>query len=95
VKVRAHILISGRVQGVFFRSETKYEAQKLGVKGWIRNLPDGKVEAVFEGEQENVEELARFCKQGPAGAKVTGAEVVWETYTGEFKDFEIRHGYRF
>jgi acylphosphatase len=95
MKVRAHVLISGRVQGVFFRSETKYEAQKLGVKGWVRNLPDGTVEAVFEGEQENVKELIKFCKQGPLGARVTGIDVVWENYTGEFKDFEIRHGYRF
>ena len=95
MRVRAHVFISGRVQGVFFRSETKHEAKKLGVKGWVRNLPDGKVEAVFEGEQENVRELIRFCKQGPSGARVTGADVFWENYTGEFRNFEIRYGYRF
>jgi acylphosphatase len=83
------------VQGVFFRSETKDEAKKFDVKGWVRNLPDGKVEAVFEGEQKNVERLVKFCKQGPLGARVTGIDVLWENYTGEFKDFEIRYGYRF
>jgi acylphosphatase len=93
MKVRAHVVIRGRVQGVFFRSETKDEAEKLGVSGWVRNTSDGKVEAVFEGEQENVQELIEFCKQGPPGARVTGIDVTWENYTGEFRDFEIRHGY--
>jgi acylphosphatase len=93
MKVRAHVIIRGGVQGVFFRSETKDEAEKLGVSGWVRNLSDGKVEAVFEGEQENVQELIEFCKQGPPGARVTGIDVTWENYTGEFRDFEIRHGY--
>jgi acylphosphatase len=83
------------VQGVFFRSETEDEAKKLGVNGWVRNLPDSRVEAVFEGEQENVKELIRFCEQGPPGARVTKTEVIWENYTGEFKDFEIRYGHRF
>jgi acylphosphatase len=95
VKVRAHIFISGRVQGVFFRSETRDEAKKLGVKGWVRNLPDGKVEAVFEGEQENVKELINFCKRGTLGARVTNVDIIWENYTGEFRNFEVRYGYRF
>ena len=95
MKVRAHIFISGMVQGVFFRSETMYEAKKLGVKGWVRNIPDGRVEVVFEGEQENVKELVEFCRRGPPGARVTGIDVIWENYTGEFRDFEIRYGYRF
>jgi len=95
MKVRAHVFTSGMVQGVFFRSETRDEAKQLGVKGWVRNIPDGRVEAVFEGEQENVKELIEFCKRGPLGARVTGIDVIWENYTGEFRDFEIRHGYRF
>ena len=95
MKVRAHVFVNGMVQGVFFRSETQYEAKKRGVKGWVRNLPDGRVEAVFEGEEEKVKELINFCKHGPPGARVTSVEVRWENYTGEFKDFEIRYGYRF
>ena len=95
MKVRAHVFLSGRVQGVFFRSETKYEAKKLGVSGWVRNLPDGRVEAVLEGEEKSVKELVEFCRRGPSGARVTGIDVMWENYTGEFKDFEIRYGYRF
>ncbi|MDH5460129.1 MAG: acylphosphatase [Candidatus Bathyarchaeota archaeon] len=95
MRVRAHVFVSGRVQGVFFRSETRYEAKKCGVKGWVRNLPDGRLEAVFEGEEENVKKLIEFCRRGPRGARVTGIDVVWEKYSGEFKDFEMRYGYRF
>lgn len=93
VKVRAHIFVAGRVQGVFFRSEVSYEAKKCDVTGWVRNLSDGSVEAVFEGEEKNVKELVEFCKQGPRGARVTDVDVTWENYTGEFRDFEIRYGY--
>lgn len=95
VLVRARVFISGWVQGVFFRSETKHEAKKLSVNGWVRNLPDGRVEAIFEGEEENVKELVEFCKKGPPGAKVAHVDVIWESYTGEFRDFEIRYRYRF
>ncbi|MEM2394095.1 MAG: acylphosphatase [Candidatus Bathyarchaeia archaeon] len=91
MKVRAHVLVSGRVQGVFFRAETRREAKKRGVKGWVRNTLDGKVEAVFEGEEDAVKELIEFCKLGPPGARVTKIDVKWETYTGEFRDFEIRY----
>jgi acylphosphatase len=94
-KVRTHVFIAGMVQGVFFRSETMYEAKQLGVTGWVRNVPDGKVEAVFEGEQENVKELIEFCKRGPPGARVTDVDIIWENYTGEFRNFEVRYGYRF
>ncbi|MFQ6085883.1 MAG: acylphosphatase [Candidatus Bathyarchaeia archaeon] len=93
MKVRAHVLISGRVQGVFFRSETEYEANRLGVKGWVRNLRDGRVEAVFEGEKGKIEKLIRFCRRGPPGARVTDVEVSWEKYRSEFEDFRIRYGY--
>jgi acylphosphatase len=89
--VRAHVFVSGRVQGVFFRSETRYKAKKRGVKGWVRNLPDGRVEAIFEGEEKSVKELIEFCKLGPPGARVTNVDVFWEKCTGEFRDFEIRY----
>ena len=91
MKARAHVFISGRVQGVFFRSETRHEARKHGVSGWVRNLPDDRVEAVFEGEEENVKKLLEFCRRGPPGAKVTNVDVTWESYSGEFRDFEIRY----
>ena len=93
MKVRAHVHISGRVQGVFFRSETQDEAIKKNVTGWVRNLPDGRVEAVFEGEKENVENLIEFCKRGSPGARVTKVNVNWQDFTGEFKNFGIRYRY--
>jgi acylphosphatase len=89
VKVRAHVFVSGRVQGVFFRSETRYEALRNGVTGWIRNLPDDRVEAVFEGDREKVERLVEFARNGPRGARVSRVDVSWENYSGEFADFEI------
>jgi len=76
---------------VFFRSATKRKADSLDVKGWVRNLPDGKVEAVFEGEEEAVKALAEFCRHGPRGAVVTNFELTRESYTGEFRGFEIRY----
>jgi acylphosphatase len=91
MKVRAHVFISGRVQGVFFRSWTESEAVERNVKGWVRNLPDGRVEAVFEGEKDDVDELIRLCHKGPPGARVAKVEVKLENYSGEFKDFRIRY----
>ena len=91
MKVRAHVYIVGRVQGVFFRFETRKVALKNSVTGWVRNLPDRRVEAVFEGEQENVERLIQFCRNGPPGASVRRIEVAWEAYTGEFINFKIRY----
>jgi len=93
LKVRANILVSGRVQGVFFRSETQDEAIRRGVTGWVRNLPDGRVEAVLEGEKENVEKVIDFCKRGPPGAKVIKVDVDWQNFTGEFKNFTIKYGH--
>ncbi len=91
MKVRAHVYVSGMVQGVFFRWHTREEAERLGVKGWVRNLPDGRVEAVFEGEKEAVKAIIEFCKRGPPAARVENVEVRWEPYKGEFKDFKIRY----
>ena len=90
MKVRARIFVSGRVQGVFFRVETRYEAMKRNVAGWVRNTSGGRVEAIFEGEREDVEKLIEFCRKGPSGARVTKVDVQWEKYSGEFKDFKIR-----
>lgn len=91
MKVRVHSFISGKVQGVFFRSETRKKAEKYQVKGWVRNLSDGRVEAVFEGEEEAVKALVNFCKRGPFGTRVTKVNLSWENYTGEFKDFKIKY----
>ncbi len=93
LKVRAHVYVSGRVQGVFFRSDTRDEAVRHDITGWVQNLTDGRVEAVFEGEKEKVDKLIEFCKRGPPGARVVKVEVSWETYTGEFENFKIRYRY--
>jgi len=93
MKIRAHIIVSGRVQGIFFRSETRHKAKKHGVKGWVRNLRDGGVEAVFEGTEKAVKDLIEFCKRGPSVARVTHVDVKLESYTGEFKDFQIRYSF--
>ena len=93
MKIRAHVFVSGRVQGVFFRSETRYEAKRRKVAGWVRNTSDGRVEAVFEGEKEDVEKVIDFCRRGPSGARVMKIDVRWEDYIGEFKDFKVCYGY--
>ena len=90
MKVRAHVFISGRVQGVFFRLETRSMAMRRNISGWVRNTSDGRVEAIFEGQKEDVERLIEFCGRGPSGARVTKVDVQWEEYTEEFKDFRIR-----
>jgi acylphosphatase len=90
MNARVHVFVSGRVQGVFFRVETRHEATKRNVAGWVRNTHDGKVEAIFEGQKEAVKKMIDFCRKGPAGAKVTNVTVQWQTYTGEFEDFKIR-----
>lgn len=90
MKVRAHVFVSGRVQGVFFRSEIACQARKLGVNGWVRNLPNGTVEAVFEGEQENIARLVDACATGPPAAVVENVNVVWEEYTDEFRSFTVK-----
>lgn len=87
--MRARILISGLVQGVFFRRETTSIARRLGLTGWVRNLSDGRVESIAEGEKARVDELIRFCHSGPPGARVRNVEVEWLEYTGEFRGFRI------
>jgi acylphosphatase len=87
---RAHLFISGIVQGVSFRASTQTEARKLGVKGWVRNLADGRVEAVLQGPREPVDELIRWCHRGPPAARVEKVEVAWEKAGEEFTDFDVK-----
>ena len=89
MKVKAHVIVSGRVQGVFFRIETARTAIANHVTGWVRNLSNGQVEAVFEGEKRDVEIILDFCKRGPSGAHVEATEVTWKNWKGEFSDFRI------
>jgi acylphosphatase len=86
---RKRVIVSGRVQGVFFRDTTRRRAESAGVAGWARNTPDGSVEAVFEGESEVVAELVEFCRRGPARAEVASIEVEDEKPEG-LVGFEIR-----
>jgi len=90
-KVRAHANISGRVQGVFFRMETKRAADRIGVYGWVRNLRDGTVEAIFEGNQDQVDRILAWCKEGPPNAQVSDVKLDWQDYTGEFSGFDISY----
>jgi acylphosphatase len=87
--MRMRVRVRGRVQGVFFRAEARARAESLGLAGWIRNLPDGRVEAVFEGEDECVESMVEWCRRGPAGAEVDAVEVEREEPVGE-TDFRVR-----
>ncbi|AIF68757.1 acylphosphatase [Palaeococcus pacificus DY20341] len=89
-KVRARLKIYGRVQGVGYRWSMQREARKLGVSGWVRNLPDGTVEAVVEGDRERVEALIGWAHQGPIMARVTKVEVKWEEPQGE-RGFRVTH----
>ncbi len=86
---RATILITGRVQGVFFRASAMETAQHLGVSGWIQNLSDGGVESVVEGPRHAVDAYLRWCGEGPSGARVDGVEVAWDTPRGEFDTFRV------
>ena len=89
MRVRAHVFISGFVHGVFFRYETRRIARRYRVIGWVRNLRDGRVEAVFEGEKRDVDAMIAFCRKGPPSATVTGVEVFWEEPTGESTGFRV------
>ena len=88
---RVHILVSGRVQGVLFRKTMMDLAKTLGVTGWARNLRDGSVEAIAEGERTRLEELIEFCHSGPPGARVSNVGVEWSHFQGEFRGFRIVH----
>lgn len=87
--IRANILVTGKVQGVFFRASALAEAQRLGLSGWVQNLPDGSVEAVAEGEREAVDAFASWCRVGPPAARVEGVKVRYEPHQGEFRTFTV------
>ena len=88
---RLHIYVSGIVQGVFFRQSTLTKAKEFGIYGWVKNLRDGGVEIVCEGDEESLKKMAIWCKKGPDGAFVSGADVQWEDFKNEFKKFQINY----
>jgi len=90
VKVRAAVVITGEVQGVSFRYFTQRVALQQRVYGWVRNLPGGEVEALFEGEETDVQTVLDWCRRGPDAARVDEVRIEMQTYTGEFAGFEIR-----
>lgn len=92
--VRCHVLVEGKVQGVYFRESTRREADRLGVRGWVRNLDDGRVEAEFEGAADRVGELVAWCRQGPAGARVDALTTSSRPTVGEQgpSGFTVRRG---
>jgi acylphosphatase len=87
---RAHVRISGQVQGVFFRDSTRQKAVELNLAGWVKNLPDGRVEAVFEGPSERVREILRWCEEGPQHASVENVDTDIEDAGGDLSGFEVR-----
>ena len=91
-KRRVHVWIKGRVQGVFFRAYTREAAVKEGVAGWVRNLPDGRVEAVFEGDADNVEHMVSWCHRGSPLGRVDHVDAQEEAYQGDLYRFEITYG---
>jgi acylphosphatase len=88
---RAHLFIEGRVQGVFFRAFTREIATRFGLGGWVKNLYDGRVEAVFEGNRDIIEQAIAECQKGPPGSYVTNIDSVWEEHTGAFRGFQIKY----
>lgn len=84
-----HILIHGRVTGVYFRAAAQREAKRLGITGWVRNRSDGSVEILAEGEEDAVKELIGWAHHGPSAARVEDVDVRYRSYTGEFPDFRI------
>lgn len=89
-KAGAHVFVSGMVQGVSFRYYTLQAAAHLSITGWVRNLPDGRVEAVFEGEQGDVDRMLAWCHEGPRSARVEHVEILPVAYSGEYEGFRIR-----
>lgn len=90
-QVRAHVLVSGRVQGVFYRDHAQRQANARGVTGWVRNLADGRVEAVFEGDEKAVNQMVAWCRRGSPNAFVTDVHIGLEPYTGDFQGFRVRY----
>ena len=91
MNTRAHVVISGRVQGVWYRASTRDKAEQLGLTGWVRNTFDNKVEAVFEGDENAIKEMIAWCHEGPRLASVTDVTVDYEKFSGEFEEFSITY----
>jgi len=89
--LRLHATVSGRVQGVFFRAFVERQAAVLGLAGYVRNLPDGGVEVVAEGERLNLEKLLEYLRVGPPRARVERVDTHWQAYSGAFKNFRVRY----
>ena len=88
---RVHVIVHGRVQGVYFRASTRDRARQLGLSGWVRNRSDGNVEVLAEGPKTHLEQLITWCHGGPPGAVVTDLNVEWQEATGEFVGFVVKY----
>jgi len=88
---RVHVIVRGRVQGVYFRASARGCARQLGLAGWVRNHPDGGVELVAEGDKEKLAQLVMWCHEGPPGARVTDVNVEWQAGMGEFVGFAVKY----
>ncbi|MCD6467633.1 MAG: acylphosphatase [Methanomicrobia archaeon] len=86
---QVHIFVSGRVQGVFYRANTRKKAKELGIRGWVRNLYDGRVEITAEGKEKDLKKFIEWCKKGPELAFVENIKVEWKDYKGNYKDFSV------
>ena len=89
--IRNHIFVSGKVQGVLFRDRTRRKARQIGVQGWVKNLPDNRVEMLLEGEKEKIQELIEWIKSEPFLVRVDNLEVKLEKYQNEFNNFEVKY----
>ena len=90
-KIRVHLIVHGKVQGVYFRHNTQIVASQHNVTGWVRNLEGGQVEVILEGDETNVGHVIEWCKIGPPGSRVEDVDIQYENYTGEFKRFRINY----
>ena len=91
MKTNVHVIISGRVQGVFFRQSTKQKAEQLGIAGWVKNTRDGCVEAIFEGEEQLVNQIVEWCHHGPSFSKVNNVEIKKQNPINGFDNFSIKY----
>lgn len=91
MKKNVHITINGKVQGIWFRANTKQKAEQLGITGWVKNIPNGSVEAIFEGEENCIKEMIDWCQHGPPQAKVENIEIKEQSITNGFDEFLIKY----
>ncbi len=87
--LNAAVLVTGKVQGVFYRLNTKQKAEELGIRGWVRNLPDGSVEAFFQGPTAAVKQMIEWCWKGPEAANVNNVKVDWVSSENQYTDFQV------